>query len=454
MFLIQILARPAANQPNWSSNQVSKQNFFRVKISLFRLGDPIPIESVFIFESFLKLHQSNSLVLYSVICNEKQLKYLNKNYWPRLEIDCLPKSIETNPITNDLVANFLDDNNETTDHFLARLLVEPINKTELFQKLNDYIIISKPSQFELLNFVEKIPKLFYKNQILDVNFNQSKIDTKVRTFNSVATFQLDTDVIHLNEQEFRKPNHRQNYIVVKTIIKKDEFNANLKDKHVNDSLTNLVLNSNVVTYNIFAMGKPETIHNASIRISFRNIQRKKHLDLVYCVYWDSVKKAWSSTGCQIDEVNSNITETICQCDHLTSFAVLLDITGREASQKDTIKRNLTYVCCGCSSIGLIISIWLMCYVDKNRYHFYDDRFRWRMNRWIIMLNTAICLLITNLLALFGLERRDNEVIKGFYFKFRINFLLYTGNLHGHINNIAVLSIIIILFYANARLSSL
>lgn len=355
------------------------------------------------------MHPSNSLVLYSVNCDEKQLKYFNKNYWPRLEIDCLPKSIETDPITDDLVVNFLNENNGTKDNFLARLLVEPINKTELFQKINDYIINNQPSVFELLDFVEKIPKLFYKDQIFDMNFNQSKIDTKVRTFNSVTTFQLDTDVIHLNEQEFRKPNHRQNYIVVKTIIKKDEFTTNLKDKHVNDTLTNLVLNSNVVTYNIFAMGKPETIHNASITINFRNIQVKKQSDLVYCVYWDSYKKAWSSNGCQIDSINSNITETICLCDHLTSFAVLLDITGREASQKDTIKKNLTYVCCGCSSIGLMISIWLMCYIDKNHYHLYDDRFRWRMNRWIIMLNTAICLLITNLLALFGLERRDNEV---------------------------------------------
>ena len=38
-----------------------------------------------------------------------------------------------------------------------------------------------------------------------------------------------------------------------------------------------------------------------------------------------VASAWSSEGCWLLE--SNRTHTICKCDHLTSFAVLMDITG-------------------------------------------------------------------------------------------------------------------------------
>lgn len=44
---------------------------------------------------------------------------------------------------------------------------------------------------------------------------------------------------------------------------------------------------------------------------------------------------WSQEGCSLKEVNS--THVTCQCDHLTNFAVLMDVSGVEVSIKQVEK---------------------------------------------------------------------------------------------------------------------
>lgn len=34
---------------------------------------------------------------------------------------------------------------------------------------------------------------------------------------------------------------------------------------------------------------------------------------------------WSQDGCRL--LHTNLTHTTCECDHLTSFAVLMDVSG-------------------------------------------------------------------------------------------------------------------------------
>lgn len=40
---------------------------------------------------------------------------------------------------------------------------------------------------------------------------------------------------------------------------------------------------------------------------------------------------WSQDGCSLKEMNN--THVTCQCDHLTNFAVLMDVSGVEVSIK-------------------------------------------------------------------------------------------------------------------------
>lgn len=43
---------------------------------------------------------------------------------------------------------------------------------------------------------------------------------------------------------------------------------------------------------------------------------------------------WSSKGCEV--LNRNNTHISCQCNHMTSFAVLMDISKREVELKTSL----------------------------------------------------------------------------------------------------------------------
>lgn len=44
-----------------------------------------------------------------------------------------------------------------------------------------------------------------------------------------------------------------------------------------------------------------------------------------CAFWDIKRADWSTAGCQT--VTSNRSHTVCRCNHLTNFAVLMDVAN-------------------------------------------------------------------------------------------------------------------------------
>ncbi|KAF8785528.1 Adhesion G protein-coupled receptor L1 like protein [Argiope bruennichi] len=117
-----------------------------------------------------------------------------------------------------------------------------------------------------------------------------------------------------------------------------------------------------------------------------------------CMFWNFSKQdygQWDGSGCT--RVSSNLTHTVCTCDHLTNFAVLMDIYDN--IQEDEIQSIMTYVCCGISSLTLVGT--LVCFFTIRSLH---------GRRSIITGNLCLCLLITNLLILFGLDQTYNKII--------------------------------------------
>uniref|UniRef100_A0A3P9H3A9 Adhesion G protein-coupled receptor G2a n=1 Tax=Oryzias latipes TaxID=8090 RepID=A0A3P9H3A9_ORYLA len=66
------------------------------------------------------------------------------------------------------------------------------------------------------------------------------------------------------------------------------------------------------------------------------------------------KGGWRSDGCFV--VNVTDSYTICSCNHLTSFAVLLVSVGAHAGVRTKILTYITYIGCGISSIFLSITL--------------------------------------------------------------------------------------------------
>ncbi|XP_041808826.1 adhesion G-protein coupled receptor G2 isoform X2 [Chelmon rostratus] len=79
-----------------------------------------------------------------------------------------------------------------------------------------------------------------------------------------------------------------------------------------------------------------------------------------CVFWDfglnNGSGGWSSSGCFVQ--NSTDAETVCSCNHLTSFAILLDLSREPLTSRlqATILTFITYIGCGISAIFLSVTL--------------------------------------------------------------------------------------------------
>jgi len=60
------------------------------------------------------------------------------------------------------------------------------------------------------------------------------------------------------------------------------------------------------------------------------LKHKKALksgDKSICVYWDFSSYKCQINGCQIKYEVSNAEYSVCECNHLTNFAVIVDVNG-------------------------------------------------------------------------------------------------------------------------------
>ncbi|XP_041707228.1 adhesion G-protein coupled receptor G2 isoform X1 [Coregonus clupeaformis] len=95
-------------------------------------------------------------------------------------------------------------------------------------------------------------------------------------------------------------------------------------------------------------------------ITLRNTEPVPANFVVSCAFWDfglnGGSGGWNRDGCSVR--NSTDNETVCACNHLTSFGVLLDIsrTGITNRLQATILTYITYIGCGISAIFLSITL--------------------------------------------------------------------------------------------------
>lgn len=81
-----------------------------------------------------------------------------------------------------------------------------------------------------------------------------------------------------------------------------------------------MLNSKVISA---SLGKGRHIQlREPVRLTFRHLQTE-NVSNPSCVFWDYTTSTWSEEGCHV-ELN-NHTHTVCLCNHLTNFAILMDV---------------------------------------------------------------------------------------------------------------------------------
>ncbi|XP_076348253.1 adhesion G protein-coupled receptor L2-like isoform X2 [Tachypleus tridentatus] len=117
-----------------------------------------------------------------------------------------------------------------------------------------------------------------------------------------------------------------------------------------------------------------------------------------CTFWNSDEGGyWDDRGCHVSHTNK--THTLCVCDHLTSFAVLMDIQKRVQADSHRALKIISVICCTISIICLGLCIITFTCI----------RSLWGL-RNTIHLNLCICLMIGELLLVFGIDKTQNMVM--------------------------------------------
>ncbi|NXY41278.1 AGRG6 protein, partial [Ceuthmochares aereus] len=114
-----------------------------------------------------------------------------------------------------------------------------------------------------------------------------------------------------------------------------------------------------------------------------------------CVFWDMNKNGgnggWNPAGCQVD-AESNENETVCLCNHLTHFGVLMDLQRTITqidSQNTKVLTFVTYIGCGISAIFSAATLLTYIAFEKLRRDYPSK----------ILMNLSTALLFLNLIFL-------------------------------------------------------
>ncbi|XP_023781640.1 adhesion G-protein coupled receptor G4 isoform X3 [Cyanistes caeruleus] len=99
--------------------------------------------------------------------------------------------------------------------------------------------------------------------------------------------------------------------------------------------------------------------NEPVTVTLHHIDQNRGNAAVHCVFWDFGKNnglgGWNTSGCEMEYTDMNYT--ICFCNHLTHFGVLLDLARTEIGvTHDHILTLLSYAGCGASSFFLGITL--------------------------------------------------------------------------------------------------
>ncbi|XP_060078526.1 adhesion G-protein coupled receptor G6-like [Ylistrum balloti] len=124
-----------------------------------------------------------------------------------------------------------------------------------------------------------------------------------------------------------------------------------------------------------------------------------------CVFMNLTKSnhdmRWSSEGCREDKSNSNNTHIVCLCNHLTNFAVLMDVFKVSEEIDDENNAVLTYI--SYAGGGLSVLCCIISVVVFEYYRIRNDRIRTHEQ-------LAITIIFVQVLFIAGIDRTENRYV--------------------------------------------
>lgn len=183
------------------------------------------------------------------------------------------------------------------------------------------------------------------NRFLGKNFH---VDYAVLKSTNSITFPVpksDISYLYLPDQRLNVSENFYTAVIYRTIG--DILPTNTANSSTTPGNKNMSLGTPVLSLKLDTV--PDTL-SPPLNLRFITINKTWDLSSAICVYWDFAARngrgAWKTDGCT--RVSSSTNEIVCQCNHLTNFAVLMSL--------DSTITN-TYVFSTISTIGSVISIF-------------------------------------------------------------------------------------------------
>nr|XP_048718392.1 adhesion G-protein coupled receptor G2 isoform X9 [Caretta caretta] len=168
------------------------------------------------------------------------------------------------------------------------------------------------------------------------------------------------------------------------------------------SLENLSLISNVISSSVANLTLSDL--KANVTVTLKNTMPTQDNLKVRCAFWDLNKNAgkggWSYEGCMVKERRAN--ETVCTCNHLTSFGVLLDLSRNITLPpiQTLVLTFITYIGCGLSAIFLSVTLVTYIAFEKIRRD-YPSKILIQLCAALLLLNLAF--LLDSWIALYNIR---------------------------------------------------
>ncbi|XP_072925637.1 adhesion G protein-coupled receptor E3-like [Hemitrygon akajei] len=162
----------------------------------------------------------------------------------------------------------------------------------------------------------------------------------------LVKLETQNNAFEMNWKTIAGENNTEFQAISLIVFKDLESLLNQEIKGGRPSQSNVSLNSKVIAATISNKAISSN-RKEKFNLTLKLNQEKEDGEEPECVYWSNTKErsGWLSDGCE--RIHSNQTHVICQCNHLTSFAVLMAPVQIEID--DWHLEVITY-------IGLIISL--------------------------------------------------------------------------------------------------
>ncbi|XP_061785249.1 adhesion G-protein coupled receptor G6 isoform X2 [Nerophis lumbriciformis] len=155
------------------------------------------------------------------------------------------------------------------------------------------------------------------------------------------------------------------------------------------ALNSYVVASSVGNWSVSDLSDP-------VQIEMVHLSPQAFLNPV-CVFWDFSMNGgaggWNADGCTVSKEASGANRTVCLCDHLTHFGILMDISGVSPHIDRRNNRILTFISfVGCGVSAIFSAATLLTYIafEKLRRD-YPSKILMNLSASLLLLNMAFLL---------------------------------------------------------------